>query len=160
MQLPSNRLVRNEKEVQAWEQQQQQNQQPDPALLKLEVDKQALEIEKMKLQLEAQKLQWEREDGMQRAQMEYQAKQEANDARVIESQAKVQGEQLKKEQEYIQFATRTRMDKAKLDAEIAMKLRAQSAQEFVDGAKLELDANKQRLTERELNLAEKTGEGI
>ena len=69
-------------------------------------------------------------------------------------------EQLKKEQEYIQFATKTQMDKAKLDAEIAMKLRAQSAQEFVDGAKLELDANKQRLTERELNLAEKTGEGI
>ena len=160
MQLPSNRLVRNAEEVQAWEQQQQQNQQPDPALLKLEVDKQALEIEKMKLQLESQKLQWEREDGMQRAQMEYQAKQEANDARVIESQAKVQGEQLKKEQEYIQFATKTQMDKAKLDAEIAMKLRAQSAQEFVDGAKLELDANKQRLTERELNLAEKTGEGI
>lgn len=160
MQLPSNRLVRNSEEIAEWEQKQQENQQPDPAVLKLQIDQQQIEIEKMKLQLEQQRMEYEREQGMMKAQMEYKAKQEANDAHVIESQAKVQGEQLKKDQEYIQFATRTQMDKAKLDAEIAMKTRAQTSQEFLDGAKLELDANKQRLMERELNLAERTGEGI
>ena len=73
MQLPSNKLVRNDQEQQQWDQEQQQkqqNQQPDPQVLKAQADMARIEVEKEKIALERERLQWDREQGQMRAQME------------------------------------------------------------------------------------------
>jgi uncharacterized protein involved in outer membrane biogenesis len=161
--LPSNNLVRNEEEVKQWEQEQQQKQQgqpPDPATLKMQVDMARIELEKEKLQLERERLQWEREDGQQRAMMEYQAKQEANDARALEASSGLQQDQLRRDVTMAQLAAKQNVDYAKVAADIKIKDRDLSIKEFTAGAKLELDANKQALTQQELDLARSTGEGI
>lgn len=119
-----------------------------------------IEVKMQQLQLEQQRLQFESTIAAQQAQMDYQATQEANDARIAESQSRVLAEQTKRDTEMVKLAARREMDMAALNAEISIKQRDQAISEFVAGAKVELDANKQRLTERELKLAENTGEGI
>ena len=163
MQLPSNKLVRNEQEQQQWDQEQQQkqqNQQPDPQVLKAQADMARIEVEKEKIALERERLQWDREQGQMRAQMEYQAKQEANDARALEAASGLQQDQLRRDTALITLAAKQDVEYAKVAADTKIKERDLAIKEFTAGAKLELDTNKQALTQQELDLARTTGEGI
>lgn len=161
MQLPSNRLVRNEQEIQQFvQEQQQQQQQPDPATLKAQADMARIEVEKEKIALERERLAWEREQGQMRAMMEYQAKQESNDARALEAQATLQKEQLKRDTALVQMAARQQLDYEKTKMDVQLKQRDLAIKEFAAGAKLELDANKQALTKEEMELRRSTGQGI
>lgn len=163
MQLPSNNLVRNDEEVQQYDQEQQQKQQgqpQDPAVLKVQVEMARIEVEKEKIALERERLAWEREQGQMRAQMEYQAKQEANDARALEAASGLQQDQLRRDTAMITLAAKQNVEYAKVAADTKIKERDLAIKEFTAGAKLELDANKQALTAQELELARTTGEGI
>lgn len=160
MQLPSNNLVRNAEEIQQYMQQMQQNQQPDPKMLEMQIRQQELEIEKQKLQLEQQKMQFEMGLNQQRAQMEFQERMEANDARIAESNAKVLDAQLKRDTAMVQYAARQQMDLAKLEAQIQTKERDQQIKEFELGIKAEIDANAQSLVKEELQLKRERGSGI
>lgn len=163
MQLPSNNLVRNDEEVKQWEQEQQQKQQnqpQDPAILKTQVEMARIEVEKEKIALERERLAWEREQGQMRAQMEYQAKQEANDARALEAASGLQQDQLRRDTAMITLAAKQDVEYTKVAADTKIKERDLAIKEFTAGARLELDANKQALTAQELELARTTGEGI
>jgi hypothetical protein len=160
LQLPSNKLVRNAEEVKQYEQQQQQNQQPDPKMLEMQIKQQELELEKQRLGLEEKKLQFEQTLNQERARMEYQERMEANDARIAEAQATVIKEQTKRDTAMVNYASRTQMDQAALAAKINIAQRDQDIKEFEIGAKAELDANKQALVNKELDLKAKTGSGI
>lgn len=163
MQLPSNKLVRNAEEVQQWVQQQQEqakNQQPDPAVLKAQADMARIEVEKEKLALERERLQFQREQAYHQAQMQYAAKQEANDARVLEAQSGLARDQLKRDTALIQAGARQQIDYAKLQQDAQIKDRDMSIKEFMAGAELELEANSQALVNKELELKARTGSGI
>ena len=161
MQLPSNKLVRNAEEVKQFIEQQQQNQQqPDPAALKAQADMARVEVEKEKVALAREQLQWEREQGQMRAQLEYEAKQESNDARALEAQSGIQREQLKRDTALIQMASKQELDYTKVKEDVRLKERDLAIKEFTAGARLELDANKQALTKEEMELKRQTGAGI
>lgn len=163
MQLPSNNLVRNAQEQQQWDQEQQQKQQnqpPDPQVLKAQADMARIEVEKEKIALERERLAWDREQGQLRAQMEYQAKQEANDARALEAASGLQQDQLRRDTAMITLAAKQGVEYDKIAADTKIKERDLAIKEFTAGAKLELDANKQALVKEELDLARSTGEGI
>ena len=98
--------------------------------------------------------------GQQRAQMEYEERQEANDARIAEANSSVLKEQLKRDTAMTQYASRAQMDLAKLNAQINIKERDQQIKEFELGIKTELDANKQALVQQELALKQSGKTGI
>jgi hypothetical protein len=163
MQLPSNKLVRNAEEVKQFveqQQQQAQNQPPDPNVLKAQADMARIEVEKEKLALERERLQFQREQAYHQAQMQYAAKQEANDARVLEAQSGLVKEQLKRDTALIQAGGRQEIEYAKLEQDAQKNERDLSIKEFMAGAKLELEANQQALTNKELQLKAQTGSGI
>ena len=163
MQLPSNKLVRNAEEVKQYmeqQQQQQQNQPPDPNVLKAQAEMARIEVEKEKLALERERLQFQREQAYHQAQMQYAAKQEANDARVLEAQSGLVREQLKRDTALIQAGGRQEVEYAKLQQDAQKSERDLSIKEFMAGAKLELEANQQALTNKELELKRQTGSGI
>ena len=163
MQLPSNKLVRNAEEVRQFveqQQQQAQNQPPDPAVLKAQADMARIEVEKEKIALERERLQFQREQAYHQAQMQYAAKQEANDARVLEAQSGLVKEQLKRDTALIQAGGRQEVEYAKLQQDAQKNERDLSIKEFMAGAKLELEANQQALTREELKMKRETGSGI
>ena len=160
MQLPSNKLVRNPQEIAEYEQMMQQNQPQDPKMMEIQIRQQELEIEKEKIALEREKLQFEMQMGQQRAQMEFEERMEANDARIAEANSSVLKEQLKRDTAMTQYASRQQMDLAKLNAQVNIKERDQQIKEFELGIKTELDANKQSLTAEELRLKSLHGTGI
>jgi hypothetical protein len=160
MQLPSNKLVRNPQEIAEYEQMMQQNQPQDPKMMEMQIRQQELEIEKEKIALEREKLQFEMQMGQQRAQMEFEERMEANDARIAEANSSVLKEQLKRDTAMTQYASRQQMDLAKLQAQVNIKERDQQIKEFELGIKTELDANKQSLTAEELRLKSLHGTGI
>ncbi len=119
-----------------------------------------IEVEKEKLALERERLQFQREQAYHQAQMQYAAKQEANDARVLEAQSGLARDQLKRDTALIQAGARQQVDYAKLQQDAQIKDRDMSIKEFMAGAELELEANSQALVNKELELKARTGSGI
>jgi hypothetical protein len=152
--------VRTQEEIAEYDQHMAQNQSPDPATLKHQAEMGRLEVQREKLELERQQLAWERQHGQQRAMMEYEAKQEANDARAMEAIARVKAEQLKHDWALTQLAAKQGVDYAKLMSDLKVQERNANIREFVEAAKMEIDVNKQALHKEEMQLRRDTGQGI
>lgn len=107
MTLPSKDIIRTPEEVAQLEAEAAANAQPDPALLELQLDARRLDIEEAKLEFEMtqqqQREQWENEERMT-----------ANQARLVESEARVAVSQNEKEIAILQLAAKSEEAAAKL----------------------------------------------
>lgn len=160
MQLPSAKLIRSSQEIAEYKQQKSQNQQPDPKMAAVEAKMKEVEAKMSMIGLEKQRLQFESTIAAHQAQMDQQALQESNDARIAEAQSKVLSEQLKRDTAMTQLAAKQGIEMAKVQADIQVKQRDQAIKEFELGIKTELDANKQALQREEMQLKRDTGSGV
>ena len=102
MHLPNSRIIRSDEQIAQLEQQQQN--QPNPELIELQIRQADAETKRLELQLKEKTLQFEQTLQQQRELWEHQEKMSANYARLKEAEASVLRSQNEKETEFIKLA--------------------------------------------------------
>lgn len=158
MHLPSNRIVRSKEEfVQA---QQAASQQPDPAMMELQLKEKELQQADQKLQLETQRLAFELKQQQQREYWEHLEKMGSNKAREMEAQAQVLKAEADRQTEMIKLGSKDRQFMAKLMADQELSKQSAHTQVFLKSMEEERKRDEQALTAQELALKERMGTGI
>ncbi len=152
MQLPDRNIVKSDEQIAQEQQQAQENQQPDPAILDLQIKQQ-------KLQLEAEKLQFEREEAQKRYEMDYQEKMVNSQIRLKEVEGRVLAAQLEYDTAMAQLASKSETDRAKILSELEARNMDNETKKFLAGQDQAIKARSQALKEVEAEQAIKTGKG-
>ena len=158
MHLPSNRIVKNKEEFVAA--QQAASQQPDPAMIELQLKQKELEQADRKLALEEKKMQFELQQQQQREAWEHEEKMGSNRAREIEAQASVIREQTVQKTEMIKLAAKGEQFAAQLANDREMHDLDQRASVFMKSMEEERKNKEIALTAEELAMKERLGSGI
>lgn len=158
MHLPDIRIMKTPEQIQQYDQ--QQAQQPNPAMLKLQIEQQQVQIDQQRLQLQAQQQQFENTLNQQRAQWEYEEKQGANQARLVEAQASVIKARSEAQAEMLKLAQRDQHFAAKIQNDKELALLGQQSEVFLESMKGAREQQKNVMTQEELNLKRETGSGI
>lgn len=158
MHLPSNRIVKTEEEIAAARQ--AASQQPNPEMLKLQLDQQELEVKKADQEIKRQQLMFEMQQQQQREAWEHEEKMGSNQARLAEAQATVLRARSEAHVEMIKLAAGDKRfaDKLLVDKEIAaLKL---SSQAYLKSMEESRKVQDQALVAEELEMKRATGSGI
>lgn len=158
MMLPADNFLKTAEEKQA-EAEQQANQ-PDPAMIELQLKELEIQIAQEKVALEREKLQWESSRGQQRDAWEYEERMANSVARREENQALLLKAQLEKETELIKMAAQQEIALAELETRFGIATMNDQTKQVLASMDLDLKARGQRTTELELEYAAKTGKGI
>lgn len=158
MHLPSNRIVRSAEEI--VQAQQQQANQPDPAMIDLQIRQQELAIRGRELQLKEAQLQFEMAQQQQRELWEHEEKMGSNEARLAEANASVLKARSEVEVEMIQLAQKDEQFKGKLAADAQMKELDTRAKVFLKGIEESRKNRENDLYQQEMELKHETGSGI
>jgi len=158
MHLPSNRIVKSKEEFVAA--QQAQSQQPDPAMIELQIKQKEVEQVDRKLALEEQRMQFEMQQQQQREQWEHEEKMGSNRAREIEAQASVLREQTVQKTEMIKLAAKGEQFAAQLANDREMHDLDKRASVFMKSMEEERKNKEIVLTAEELAMKERLGSGI
>jgi hypothetical protein len=158
MHLPSNRIVRSKEEF--MQAQQAASQQPDPAMMELELKQKELQQADQKLQLETQRLAFELKQQQQREYWEHLEKMGSNKAREMEAQAQVLKAEADRQTEMIKLGSKDRQFMAKLMADQELSKQSAHTQVFLKSMEEERKRDEQMLTAQELALKERMGTGI
>ena len=158
MHLPSNRIVRSKEEF--MQAQQAASQQPDPAMMELELKQKELQQADQKLQLETQRLAFELKQQQQREYWEHLEKMGSNKAREMEAQAQVLKAEADRQTEMIKLGSKDRQFMAKLMADQELSKQSAHTQVFLKSMEEERKRDEQLLTAQELALKERMGTGI
>ena len=158
MTLPSNRIIKTQEQYEQAVQQQQQ--QPDPAMIELQIKAQEVKINEGRLMLEKQKLQFENTKNQQREAWEHEERMASNYARIQEAQASVLKAKLESDMEYMKLMQKK--EAVMVDAQTKAQIAETSAQAniFIEGMKGQQKEIDQMLYEREMDLKAQTGEGV
>lgn len=157
MHLPGTKIVRSQEEVAQIQQQRQE--QPNPEMLKLQLEAERLEIDKAKLRLQEGQLQFENTKAMQQAQWDHEEKMGSNQARMFEAQAQVLKARSETQVQMLQLAQKDKQFAAKLATDSELKQLAIQSQTFLQSM-----AETRKNREVDLNVAEarhaiETGKG-
>lgn len=158
MHLPSNRIVRSKEEF--MQAQQAASQQPDPAMMELELKQKELQQADQKLQLETQRLAFELKQQQQREYWEHLEKMGSNKAREMEAQAQVLKAEADRQTEMIKLGSKDKQFMAKLMADQELAKQSAHTQVFLKSMEEERKRDEQELTAQELALKERMGTGI
>ena len=119
MHLPDNKIVRTAEEVAQIQSEKQA--QPDPAMMKLEIEKANADTNRMKVQLDGQELEFQRTLAMKQAQWDHEEKMGSNDARKWEAQAQVIKARSETQVQMLQLAQKDKQFSAKLQTDSELK---------------------------------------
>lgn len=158
MHLPSNRIVRSKEEF--MQAQQAASQQPDPAMMELELKQKGLQQADQKLQLETQRLAFELKQQQQREYWEHLEKMGSNKAREMEAQAQVLKARSEAQIEMLKLASKDRSFMAKLATDKEMKELSERSRIFLKSMEEERKRDEIQLTVEELRMKAQTGSGI
>lgn len=158
MMLPADNFLKSPEQKQQ-EADAAQNQ-PDPAMLELQIKQKELAIAEQKLALEAQKLEWESTRGQQRDYWEHQERMANTIARREENQASLLGKQAEKETELIKMAAAQELKMEELMQKYNIAVMNDETRVALASMDLDLRGRAQRQKELELEYATRTGKGI
>jgi hypothetical protein len=153
MTLPSLEVIKTEEEVRAEEEAAAANAQPDPAMLELQLKARKLTLDEAQLQFEMQQQQ-------QREAWDHEEKMTANQARLVESQARVAVAQTEKETEIIKLQQRSAETAAKLMSTEKIATQNNQVAAFEAGLKDTRELQDQMLYDKELDVKKEMGSGI
>lgn len=158
MMLPADNILKTpeQKQLEA----EQAGQQPDPAMLELEIKQQEVAVAQEKVALEKQRLEWESTRGQQRDYWEHQERMANTIARREENQASLLGKQAEKETELIKLAASQDIKMAELEAKYNIASMNDETKIALESMNLDLRGRAQRAKELELEYATRTGKGI
>lgn len=158
MTLPSGRIVRSEEEYQAAVQQQQS--QPNPQMIDLQIKMQEAEVSKAKVQLEAAQLKFQQNQAQQREMWEHEERMAANFARVKEAEASVIKAKLESDTEYMKLMQKQEAHMLDAQTKALVSEGSNQAKIFIEGMRAKDKEVSNLLVEKELEMKAKTGEGI
>lgn len=157
MHLPGTKIVRSAEEVQQIQQQKQE--QPDPNMIKLQLESARVQIDQAKLELQKAQLQFENTKAMQQAAWDHEEKMGSNQARLFEAQAQVLKARSETQVQMLQLAQKDKQFAAKLNSDNELRQLAIQSQAFLQSM---AEARKNRevdLTAAEAAHAIETGKG-
>lgn len=158
MHLPSNRIVRSKEEF--MQAQQAASQQPDPAMMELELKQKEQALNEQKFQLAQQQLAFELKQQQQRELWEHEEKMGSNKAREMEAQASVLKAEADRQTEMIKLGSKDKQFMAKLMADQELSKQSAHTQVFLKSMEEERKRDEQMLTAQELAIKERMGTGI
>lgn len=158
MHLPSNRIIRSEEEIAAAQQAAQQ--QPDPAMMELQIKQEELAMKKQELQLKAAQLQFEMGQQQQREQWEHEEKMGSNQARLAEANAQVLKARSLVQVEMLQMAQKDQQFAQRLLADKELAVLAQQSEVFIKSMEESRKLQENDLYNKELNIKLATGSGV
>lgn len=153
MSLPSRDIIKTVETVQQEDEERAANQQPNPEILKLELDSRRVALEEMKLEFEAQQQQ-------QREAWEHEEKMAAAHARFVESQARVAVSQNEKETEMLKLQAKQEEAGMKIMSQERIARENNQTRAFMKGLEQQTKARDQELYQTELELKATTGSGV
>lgn len=158
MRVPYSGIVKTPEQI--AEAQQAAANQPDPAMMEIELKSRELDIEEAKIALEQQRMQFEIQQQQQREQWDHEEKMSANYARTVEAEARVISTQNEKEIQYLQLAAKmeSEAERNRITSQIAIENNA--TKRFDAQMRASSKARDQLLTLEELKAKERTGSGI
>lgn len=158
MHIPDNRIVRSpEESAQLAEQRQQQ---PDPAMIELQLREREIAVKEQELALRAQNLQFEQTMVQRREEMDYEEKMGSNQARLMEAQARVLEVQGNERIELLKLAQKGELETARLNALVQTSMDQNDSRVFIESMKTQTKVRDQNLIQQELNTKVETGTGI
>ena len=160
MNLPYGDIIRNEEERAAWIEEQQQQQGPDPALLKAEAEMLNAQTKAGELELANRQLDFDQQEGMRKAQMENMAYLENQETRIQEAQIRLLTTEAEREIALINLAAKSETDRMRIMADVDKNNLNQRIQLFLAGQDNALKAQQVRQTDEELALKRQGNTGV
>lgn len=158
MNLPDNKIILTAEESQ--ERAAQRQQQPDPAMVEMELKAREVAIKERELELRQAQLQFEQQKVQQREAWDYEEKMGSNRARELEAQARVLEVQGNERIELLKLAQRGELAQQQMQTTIAQSQEQAQATIFVAGINAELKRRSLDQTQQELAIKATTGTGI
>lgn len=152
MNLPTKAIIKSP-ELVAQEEEAAKNAPPPPELIELQLKARQMDIEEAKLQFEMQQQQ-------QREAWEHEEKMTANQARLVESQARVAVSQNEKETEMIKLAQKSEETAAKILSQEKMQRENLQTTAFLKGLEETRKQQELELYDKEIDLAKNKGQGV
>ena len=153
MTLPTTEVIRTEEEVKEFEAQQAAAQGPDPALLELKLEARKIAVQEGELRHKVQTEQ-------QQAVFDHEEKMTANQARLVESQARVAVSQNEKETEILKLAQKSEEAAARLLSQERIARENNQTKAFLKGLEETRKQQENELFDKEIELKRTTGSGI
>lgn len=158
MQLPDNKIIYSPEE--SAQMQQQRAQQPDPAMIEMQLKEREIAVKEQEMQLRAQQLQFEQTQVQRREEMNYQEKMGSNQARLAEAQARVLEGQANERIEMLKLAQKGELAQQQMQTLLAQSQQQTDAKVFLAGMQQQTVAREQDQTQQELNIKREMGTGI
>lgn len=152
MSIPSHEIIKSAEQV-AEEEAAAANQPPPPEVMKLELDARRLALEEAELAFEMKQQQ-------QREMWEHEEKMTANQARLVESEARVAVSQNEKETEILKLAQRSEEMAARLLSQEKIARENNLTKAFQVGLEETRKQQEADTYDREVDLANRTGQGV
>lgn len=167
MKIPSEQIIRSREEVEAIKQQQAQNQQPDPNLMKAQADMMQAENQRKKMEIEEQRLQFQVQQEQQREYWDHLEKMEQYKTRQLELQADLVEKEYDHAIKQLELAIRDESQKATAIVKAGESLQRAQTEKMKIGAQAQIQATNQTLKLRdqdihvqEMQLRRDTGSGV
>lgn len=152
MNIPTHEIVKSDEQV-AVEEEAAKNAPPPPEIMKLQLDARRMDIDEAELAFEMQQQQ-------QREQWEHEEKMTANQARLVESEARVAVSQNEKETEILKLAQRSEETAAKLISQEKIARENNLTKAFQVGLAETRKQQEADTYQEEVDLAKQTGSGV
>jgi hypothetical protein len=153
MTLPTLEVIKTEDEVLADEKKAAENAQPDPAMLELQLEARKIGVQEAELQYKIQ-------SGMKQAEFDHEEKMTANQARLVESEARVAVSQNEKETEMLKLAQKSEATAASLMSAEKIARENNLTKAFSIGLADTRAQQENELFNKEIELKRDTGSGI
>lgn len=161
MRLPEMGIIRTPEQVDQIKQERaQQEQPPDPNMVKLEIERNRVEMEKERLAFEREKFQFESTKQLQQLRLEEMVNLEQIEARKFDAQSRVLQVQTEREIAMLNLAARSEADRAKVMAQLEKQNMADETERFLAGVQAAEGASERALMREEMQLKAQTGSGV
>lgn len=153
MNLPSKAVIKSPEQVQAEEEEKAANAGPPPEIMELQLEARKIAVMEGEL---AHKIRTEQQQGL----WDHEEKMTANQARLVESQARVAVSQNEKETEILKLAQKDAEASQRLVVQEKMNRENNQTKAFLKGLEETRKQQENELYDKELRIKEKTGSGI
>ena len=138
----------------------QKQEEPNPDMIKLQIEQQRVQIEQEELALKREQLQYELSQGQQRELWEHEERMATAEARNFENQADMYGKAADRDIAMMQLASTEGIKLADIEARLQANVMKSEFEKFKAGAQLELEAAKVSNVQQEINLKRAGKSGI
>jgi hypothetical protein len=159
MGLPDGPIVRTTEQIAEARQAAQENQQPDPEQIKLQLEAQKLELENQKLQIEAQRMAMESEARQIELQLKMQTEQIQAEAKMMQAQADLMKMEQQREIALLTLAQQDEQHRSTIMQKVMQSQLTEETKRLMKGMDAQAEIRKDKLALMEMEIAKKQNKG-